>query len=99
MGMRQPASPSPTPAYGLPEGAVASRHSGAPSGLLPLLLLCVALAAAAVWYVALPAFQKTPGATRSCEVIVLSSGTTKCVSERSLERRHAPRAKTGHAAR
>lgn len=99
MGMRQPAQASPTPAYGLPEGAVAGRHPGAPSGLLPLLLLCVALAAAAVWFVAVPALQESPRAARSCEVIVLSSGSTKCVSERSLERRHAPRAKSARAGR
>ena len=99
MGMRQPASASPTPGYGLPDGTVAGGHTGAPSGLVPLLLLCVVLAAAAVWYVAVPALHKSPHATRSCEVIVLSSGSTKCVSQRSLERKHAPSARAGHAAR
>ena len=47
--------------------------------IVPLLLIFVALAAATVWYVGLPAFDKEPQATRTCEVIVLGSGSTKCV--------------------
>lgn len=78
MGMRQPAQLA-QPSYGLPEAIVANEHSGTPSPLIPLLLLCVALAAAAVWFVALPALTKPAQAARTCEVIVLQSGTTKCV--------------------
>ena len=79
MGTRQPAR-LPRPVYGLPDGAVAS-DSRAPSPVLPLLLLVGVLAAATVWFVALPAFAKPVRAERSCEVMVLESGTTKCVHD------------------
>jgi hypothetical protein len=96
MGMRQPAQLR-QPAYGLPEATLGNEHSGTPSPLIPLLLLCIALAAAAIWFVALPAFAKPAQAARTCEVIVLKSGTTKCVHERGPEttpvksRKHAKR--------
>ena len=48
--------------------------------LLPLLTLVVALAAATVWFVALPALAGPP-AERSCEVVFLKSGKTKCVAQ------------------
>ena len=78
MGTRQPAHLS-RPVYGLPEGTAPSELSRGPSALLPLLLLFVVLAAASVWFVALPAFAKPVRAERTCEVIVLPTGTTKCV--------------------
>ena len=78
MGTRQPAHLS-RPVYGLPEGTAPSELSRGPSALLPLLLLFVVLAAASVWFVALPAFAKPVRAERTCEVIVLATGTTKCV--------------------
>ena len=68
--MRQPAHLA-QPAYGLPEATLGNEHSGAPSPLIPLLLLCIGLAAAAVWFVALPALAKPARAERTCEVIVL----------------------------
>ena len=43
-------------AYGLPEVAVAGTPRE-PSGLLPLLILVIGLAAATIWYVALPVFH------------------------------------------
>lgn len=80
MGLRQPARLSPSPHYGLPsESALTDR--GTPSALLPLLLLFVALAAATVWFVAVPAFAKPVAAQQTCEVIVLKSGATKCVKD------------------
>ena len=48
--------------------------------VLPLLMLVIGLAAATVWFVALPALEPSP-ARRTCEVIVLESGTTKCVED------------------
>lgn len=74
---QQPARLTPTPAYGLPE-AVANEQPCSRSGVLALLLLVIALAVATVWYVALPAFSK-PLAKHSCEVVVLKSGSTRCV--------------------
>jgi hypothetical protein len=80
MGMRQPAHISPAPAYGIPESVTTREDSSGAGGVLPLLILVVALAAAAVWFVALPAFEKAP-AGRSCEVVVLKSGSPACVPE------------------
>jgi hypothetical protein len=65
-------------AYGLPEVAVAGTPRE-PSGLLPLLILVIGLAAATIWYVALPVLQTPASMRRSCEVYVMPSGTTKCV--------------------
>ena len=65
-------------AYGLPEVAVASARSSEPSSVLPLLILVIGLAAAIIWYVALPVLHKASEG-RSCEVYVMPSGTTKCV--------------------
>jgi len=79
MGLRQPARLSPSPGYGLPSDTVSD--SRPPNALFPLLLLFVALAAATVWFVAVPAFAKPVNAKATCEVIVLKSGTTKCVKD------------------
>jgi hypothetical protein len=78
MGTRQPTHVA-QPVYGLSDGAMTDDRSRAPSAVLPLMLLFAALAAAAVWFVALPAFAKPVRAERTCEVIVLKTGTTKCV--------------------
>ena len=100
MGMRRPDRLSATPVYGFPGVAVAddNSHSG-PSGVLPLLILVVALAVATVWYVGLPALDAKPAAGRSCEVIVLRSGATKCVREPSRGSRATPQESTGRAKR
>ena len=66
-------------AYGVPEVAVASERSGEPSSVLPLLIMVIGLAAATIWFVALPVFHTPASVGRSCEVYVLPSGTTKCV--------------------
>jgi hypothetical protein len=79
MGLRQPARLSPRPVYGLPDRAVSDERARLGSGVLPLLVLVVALAAATVWYVALPALDTRPSARRSCEVVFLASGKTRCV--------------------
>ena len=81
MGMRQPVRISPGSGYGVPDATAAGEYPRVPSAVLPLLLLFVGLAAATVWFVALPVLQSKPHATRACEVIVLESGTTKCVRE------------------
>ena len=89
MGMRQPARLPLRPAYGLPGVAGATEHSGddgtthggAPSGALPLLILVILLAVATSWFVARPALENRSHPQRTCEVIVLKSGTTRCVRE------------------
>ena len=63
------------PAYGVPDVAVSRERT--PTGALPLLLLFLGLAAATVWFVALPAFDHA-SAKPSCEVYVLESGSTAC---------------------
>jgi hypothetical protein len=77
--------------YGVAGGvAVASDRPSAVSVVLPLLALVIGLAVATVWFVALPAFERSP-AKRSCEVFVLKSGSTRCVPEPTLGSRAAPR--------
>lgn len=79
--MRHPARLSPGAGFGLPEDMVATEAPRTSSGALPLLLLVVVLAAATVWFVALPALDRSPQPSRACEVVVLRSGTTKCVRD------------------
>jgi hypothetical protein len=67
------------PVYGVADVAAASARPNVASGVLPLLILVIGLAVATVWFVALPALDKPPRAARSCEVIVLERGSTKCV--------------------
>jgi hypothetical protein len=71
------ARPSYGHAYATADVAGAAR-SGAPSNVLPLLILVIGLAVATIWFVALPTLEKQP-AGRPCDVFVLPSGTTKCV--------------------
>jgi hypothetical protein len=98
MGTRQPARLTPTPAYGLPEAVVAAERPRGASGFVPLTLLVIALAAAAVWFVALPAFAKPP-AKRACEVVVLQSGSTACVRDPTHGSRAVARKGARHAER
>ena len=55
---------------------------------MPLLMLVVGLAAATVWFVALPALEPSP-ARRTCEVIVLEPGTIKCVEDATRSARNS----------
>lgn len=72
------------PVYGVADVSAASERSSLDTGVLPLLALVLALAAATVWFVALPALEgPPPRADRSCEVIVLEPGSTKCVPKRT----------------
>ena len=79
--MRQSTQLSATPAYGPPGTVVAVENPRAPSGAIPLLVLVIVLAAAAVWFVGLPALDRPARAERSCEVIVVKYGNTKCVRD------------------
>jgi len=66
-------------AYGMPDVAAPDERSSELSSVLPLLILVVGLAAATIWFVALPVLHEPASVGRSCEVYVLPSGTTKCV--------------------
>lgn len=83
MGMRQPARPSFRPAYGLPgvDNASDEGAHGAPSGAIPLLILVILLTVATAWFVGRPMLENRSQPQRTCEVIVLKSGTTRCVHE------------------
>ena len=54
-----------------------SGHAGDPSPVVPLMILVLGLAVATMWFVALPALDTPAG--RTCEVVFLKSGTTKCI--------------------
>jgi hypothetical protein len=81
MGMRQPTL-EPI-AYGLPEDAMSDVHAddkGARrTGTYLLFVLVVALAVTTLWYVARPALEHKPAVERSCEVVILASGSPSCV--------------------
>ena len=99
MGMRQPARPSFRPAYGLPgvDSASDDGARGAPSGAIPLLILVVLLAVATAWFVGRPMLENRSQPKRTCEVIVLETGTTKCVREPASTSRAAHAKSTRHA--
>ena len=86
MGTRQPTRLKPI-AYGLPEDAMsdglADDHGTGRSGMYLLFALVIALAVATLWYVARPALDQKPVAERSCEVIILASGSPSCVDPQS----------------
>ena len=79
MGLRQPSSLSLSSAtYGHAQASLADDRG--PNPTLPLLILVVGLTAAVFWFVAIPILNRPPTTHRACEVFVLKSGTTKCVS-------------------
>jgi hypothetical protein len=86
MGTRQPTRLKPI-AYGLPEDAMsdglADDHGTGRTGMYLLFALVIALAVATLWYVARPALEQKPAAERSCEVIILASGSPSCVDPQS----------------
>ncbi len=57
--------------------------------VLALLVLVLGLAAATVWFVALPALDRTP-VERTCEVVILKSGAPDCVSDVPRASQKAP---------
>ena len=69
------------------------------SPVLPLLLLVIGLAAAAVWFVALPQLDKPATVQRSCEVIVLKSGKTRCVANPKTGAKAAPKKQSAKRAK
>lgn len=91
---------APGPVYGLPGDAVADEPPKLAGSMLPLMVLFVGLAVATMWFVARPAFDKTPRAERSCEVFVLKSGSITCVAKPILGSRAVPqKPKPKHSSR
>ena len=60
------------------------------STVLPLMVLFIGLAVATMWFVALPALDKTPRAERSCDVVFLKSGAPACVAQPTPASRAVP---------
>lgn len=72
------------PVYGVADVSAAAERSRLESSVLPLLALVLGLAAATVWFVALPLLEgPPPRAERACEVVVFEPGSTKCVPKRT----------------
>ena len=77
----------------LPDAAVRKQPVREPSPVLPLLALVVGLAAAATWFVGVPHLTKAEPVSRTCEVIVLKTGKTKCVANPRAGSKAAPQSK------
>jgi hypothetical protein len=66
--------------------AIPVAHAAAPPAspgalsVLAAIAIVLGLAAAAAWFVGVPHLTKTAPVHRGCEVIVLKSGKTKCVT-------------------
>ena len=71
-------------AHGLPVQVTTEPASASPP-VVPLLVLVLGLAVATLWFVAIPLVNRPAAVERKCEVIVLKTGKTKCVPERTLE--------------
>jgi hypothetical protein len=73
------------PVYGLPStDAAEEQEQGSRRGALPvpLLLLVVGLAVAAIWFVARPAVDGSPPAAPPCQkVVVAESGAGRCADK------------------
>ena len=68
-------------AYDPAEVAVTERPRRSP---VPTAFLGLALSAAAVWFVLLPAINERPPAAQSCVPVLLRNGTTGCASAAPL---------------
>jgi hypothetical protein len=68
------------PELGVSGVAVADEEPRPNGGVLPLLVLFIALAVATVWFVVLPALDKPKPPMRSCATFIVSkSGSARCV--------------------
>ena len=55
-----------------------SGYASGPSPVVPLIILVLGLAVATMWFVALPALAE-PRPSRTCEVVFLKGGATRCI--------------------
>lgn len=67
-------------AQGQPAPAANPERAANRSPAIPLLIMVLGLAVATIWFVALPMLDQPVHAKRTCEVIVLESGRTRCVT-------------------
>jgi hypothetical protein len=75
--------PAAKPLYGVLNVSVRNQRSDAEAGtVIALVFLVTALAAATIWFVALPLFDRPHRAPQDCRAFVLTkSGVTKCIPE------------------
>jgi hypothetical protein len=74
--------PAAKPAYGDLDVASATERVGGNRTVVALLLLVTGLAAATIWFVALPLFATPDGAPQDCGSFVLTDdGVLRCVPE------------------
>ncbi len=82
---------------GASDGAVERQRDRGPSPVIPLLIMVLGLAIATIWFVALPMLNQPAPAKRACEVIVLKSGKTRCVSNPKTKAARQHTKQTKHA--
>ena len=77
--------PAAKPAYGDLDVGSATERVGENGPVVALLLLVTGLAAATIWFVALPLFDTPDGAPQDCGSFVLTDdGVLRCVPESML---------------
>lgn len=77
--------PAAKPVYGVLDVASTNERADEHRTVVALLLLVIGLAAATMWFVALPLFDKPNGAPQACESFVLTNdGVIRCVPESTL---------------
>jgi hypothetical protein len=59
--------------------APAREQAREPSPVVPLMILVLGLAVATMWFVVLPTLEKPPPSGRTCEVVFLTNGNTRCI--------------------
>ena len=64
--------------------APAREQAREPSPVVPLMILVLGLAVATMWFVVLPTLQKPPAPGRTCEVVFVTNGHTRCIEPRVL---------------
>ena len=77
--------PAAKPVYGVLDVSPDDERSEETRTVIALLLLVTGLAAATLWFVALPLFDKPHGGPQACESFVLTDdGVIRCVPESTL---------------
>ena len=77
--------PAAKPVYGVLDVASATERTDEDRTVIALLFLVTGLAAATIWFVALPLFDAPNGAPQACESFVLTDdGVIRCVPESTL---------------
>ena len=77
--------PAAKPVYGVLDVDSARERTEESRTVVALMLLVTGLAAATIWFVALPVLDRPSGAPQACESFVLTDdGVIRCVPESTL---------------